>query len=119
PRASWWHSVRYRSIPYGTCYSCLAVTSINADDVRIPRRAREALARHEEVVVLNRERPVYVLVNPEDHARASGPARKGRPLREALAMLAGAPLPDPDFGEDLEAIRDAIGPMPEDPWAPS
>ena len=95
------------------------MTSINADDVRIPRRAREALARHEEVVVLNRERPAYVLVNPEDHARASGPARRGRSLREALAMLAGAPLPDPDFGEDLEAIRDAIGPMPADPWAPS
>ena len=77
------------------------------------------LARHEEVVVLNRERPVYVLVNPEDHARASGPARRGRPLREALVILAGAPLPDPDFGGDMRVVLDAIGPMPEDPWAPS
>ena len=95
------------------------MTSINADDVRIPRRAREALARHEEVVVLNRERPVYVLVNPEDHARATGSARRGRPLREALAILAGAPLPDAEFGADLAAVLDAIGPMPADPWAPS
>ena len=96
------------------------MTSINADDVRIPRRAREALARHEEVVVLNRERPVYVLVNPEDHARAaSGWARRGRPLREALAILGGAPLPDAEFGADLAAVLDAIGPLPADPWAPS
>lgn len=64
-------------------------------------------------------RPVYVLVNPEDHARASGPARRGRPLREALAILAGAPLPDPDFGDDMGAILETIGPVSEDPWAPS
>lgn len=111
--------VRYRAVPYGAWYARPTMTSVNADDVRIPRRAREALARHEEVVVLNRERPVYVLVNPEDHARASGPARRGRPLREALAILAGAPLPDPDFGRDMGAVLDTIGPMPGDPWAPS
>jgi hypothetical protein len=92
------------------------MTTINADDVRIPRRAREALSRHEEVVILNRDRPVYVLVNSDDHLRAPDSARKGRPLREALAILAGAPLPDAEFGNDMEAIIDAIGPMPADPW---
>jgi hypothetical protein len=34
---------------------------IRAEEVRIPRSAREAVARHEAVVVLNRERPVYVI----------------------------------------------------------
>jgi hypothetical protein len=95
------------------------MTSINADDVRIPRRAREALVRREEVVVLNRGRPVYVIVNPEDHGRASGPALRGRPLREAVAILAGAPLPDPAFGDDMEAVLESIGRVPVDPWAPS
>jgi hypothetical protein len=115
------HPAAYATVRFRTGCGMLAptMTSINADDVRIPRRAREALARHEEVVVLNRERPVYVLINPEDHARASGPAHRGRPLREALAILAGAPLPDPDFGRDMGVILEAIGPMPEDPWAPS
>lgn len=93
------------------------MTSINAGDVRIPRRVREAVARHEEVVVLNRDRPVYVLVHPEDHARASAPTSRGRPLRDALAILARGPLPDAGLGEDLEAVRASIGPMPADPWA--
>ena len=95
------------------------MASINADDFRIPRWARDALARHEEVVVLNRDRPVYVIVHPEDHARAFAPAPRGRPLREAVAILAGAPLPDPAFADDMEAVLASVGPMPADPWAPS
>ena len=95
------------------------MTMINADDVRIPRKAREALARHEEVVVLNRDRPVYVLCNPDDRRSASKSMVKGRPLRESIAILTAAPLPDTRFGADLEAIRDSIGPMPSDPWAHS
>ena len=94
------------------------MTTINADDVRIPRRAREALARHEQVVVLNRDRPVYVLSNPEDRRSGTVGAR-GRPLREALAILAGAPVPDDRFGDDVEAVRESTGPVPADPWAPS
>ncbi|GAC1574847.1 MAG: hypothetical protein NVS3B18_08480 [Candidatus Dormibacteria bacterium] len=95
------------------------MTTINADDVRIPRKAREALARHEEVMVLNRDRPVYVLSNPEDRRSASKSMVKGRPLRESIAILTASPLPDDRFGADLEAIRDSIGPMPADPWVHS
>lgn len=95
------------------------MNTINADDVRIPRRARDALARHEEVVVLNRDRPVYVLRNPDDRMGASTPQRNGRPLREALAILAAAPMPDDLFGRDLQAIRESVGQMPADPWAHS
>lgn len=95
------------------------VATINADDVRVPRRAREALARHEEVVVLNRDRPVYVLSNPEDRLRPSGQTGRGRPLRQAIGILAGAPLPDQRFGDDLRAVRDIIGAIPPDPWPPS
>jgi hypothetical protein len=95
------------------------MNTINADDVRIPRRAREALARHEEVVILNRDRPVYVLSNPDDRTPVSKSLRSGRPLREAMALLAAAPLPDDWLGRDLEAIRRSIGPLPADPWAHS
>ena len=97
----------------------VGMTTINAEEVRIPRKAREALARHEEVVVLNRDRPVYVLSNPEDRRSASKSMVKGRPLRESMAILTAAPLPDARFGADLEAIRDAVGQIPAHPWAHS
>lgn len=112
-------------IPYGSVqfrtgqrYAC-AVTTIRAEEVRIPRHAREALARGEEVVVLNRERPVYVIVNPADRASAGNSARRGRPLREALAVLADAAAPDPTFAEDMERVIAGVGPTPDDPWAQS
>ncbi len=94
------------------------MTTIKAEEVRIPRRAREAVARHEEVVVFNRERPAYVIVHPDDHGRTTA-ARRGRPLREAFVMLAQAASPDPAFAEDMEAVLDAVGPAPADPWAQS
>lgn len=91
------------------------MTTIKAEDVRIPREVREALARHEEVVVLNRERPVYVILNPEDR-RGHLELPLGRPLNEALALMAVAPLPDPEFEKDMRAVREAVGEMPSDPW---
>jgi hypothetical protein len=91
------------------------MTTIKAEEVRIPREVREALARHEEVVVLNRERPVYVILNPEDR-RGHLEVPLGRPLDEALALMAVAPLPDADFEKDMRAVREAVGEMPSDPW---
>ena len=44
------------------------MTTIRAEDVRIPRHAREAVARHERVTVMNRERPAFVIVHPDDTA---------------------------------------------------
>ena len=91
------------------------MTTIRAEEVRIPREVREALARHEEVVVLNHERPVYVILNPEDR-RGNLEPLLGRSLDEALALMAGAPLPDEEFGKDMRAVRDSVGEMPSDPW---
>jgi hypothetical protein len=91
------------------------MTTIKAEDVRIPREVREALARHEEVVVLNRERPVYVILNPEDRRGQVEPS-VGRPLADALALMAVAPLPDAEFAKDMESVRAAVGEMPSDPW---
>ena len=112
------------TLPYGfvrfrtrACY-LHAMTTIKAEEIRIPRRAREAVAHHEEVVVFNRERPAYVIVHPDD--RSDKPlARRGRPLREALALLTQAPTPDPAFAEDMQAVLDAVGPAPADPWPQS
>ncbi len=93
------------------------MTTIKADEVRIPRRAREALARHEEVVVLNRERPAFVIVSPED--RAAARRVRGRSLRDALARLAESTSADPAFVEDMEAILESVGSVPDNPWARS
>ncbi len=94
------------------------MTTIKADEVRIPRRAREAVAHHEEVVVVNRERPAYVIVHPDDRGQAMG-ARRGRPLRDALSLLAQSAPPDQAFAEDMQAVLDAVGQAPSDPWASS
>jgi hypothetical protein len=99
------------------CYDP-TVATLKAEEIRIPRRAREAVAHHEEVVVFNRERPAYVIVHPDDHGRTAV-SRRGRPLREALALLSQAAPPDPAFAEDMEAVLDAVGPAPADPWAQS
>lgn len=93
--------------------------TIRAEEVRIPRPAREAVARHERVVVVNRERPTFVIMHPDDTAADLPTARRGRPLREALRLLAGAALPDPGFADDMEAVLADVGPIPDDPWARS
>jgi hypothetical protein len=95
------------------------MTTVRAEEVRIPRRAREAVARHEQVVVVNHERPAYVIVHPDDRVAASHQPRRGRSLREALGLLANAALPDPGFAEDMDAILAEVGSSPDDPWAPS
>jgi hypothetical protein len=92
------------------------MATVRAEEVRIPRRAREAVAHHEEVVVMNRERPAFVILHPDDHGRM---ARRGRPLRDALGVLAMAAPPDPGFAEDMQAVLAAVGPAPSDPWARS
>ena len=104
-------TVQFRVIVVG-------VTTLKSEEVRIPRHAREAVARHERVVVVNHERPAFVIMHPDD---AAGPAsvRRGRPLREALGILAGGALPDPDFADDMEAVVADVGPSPDDPWARS
>ena len=93
--------------------------TIRAEEVRIPRHAREAVARHERVVVVNHERPAFVIVHPDDTAADSPTSRRGRPLREALGLLASAALPDSGFADDMEAVLADVGPAPEDPWARS
>jgi hypothetical protein len=109
-----------RTVPYGFVRSVtvLVMATVKAEEVRIPRRAREAVAHHEEVVVVNRERPTFVIVHPDDRGSATTSPR-GRPLREALALLAHAPTPDSAFADDMQAVLDTVGPLPADPWAQS
>ncbi len=65
---------------------------------------------------MNRDRPVFVIVHPDEHERA---VPRGRPLRDALARLAQAAPPDPEFASDMEAVLGDVGPVPADPWAQS
>lgn len=92
------------------------MTSISANDVRIPATAREAIARHERVMVLNHGRPAFVITNPEDIENGSRPAPRGRPLSEAVAVLAAAARPDRLFMRDLEHVLASVGATPVDPW---
>ena len=110
-------TVPYASVRY-QCYSEVMAT-VRAEEVRIPRHAREAVARHERVVVVNHERPAFVIVHPDDAAAGSAAVRRGRPLREALGLLAAAPRPDPGFADDMEAVLADVGSLPDDPWARS
>jgi hypothetical protein len=95
------------------------MTTIRAEEVRIPRHAREAVARHERVLVINHERPSFVIMHPDDTAAAATAGPLGRPLREALGLLASAALPDPGFADDMEAVLADVGTVPDDPWARS
>jgi hypothetical protein len=91
------------------------MTTVKADEVRIPRRAREAVAQHQKVIVMNRERPTFVIMHPDDHEQGPN-RRRGRRLHEALASLAHAALPDSDFGSDMQAVLSDVGSPPTDPW---
>ena len=91
------------------------MASISSDEVRIPRRVREAVSRHEQVVVLNRERAVLAIVHPDDVTQP-GARRRGRPVREIAAALAGAPAPDSEFARDMAAVQASVGEMPGNPW---
>ena len=93
------------------------MSSVNSDKVRIPRHAREAIARHETVVVLNRERPVAALVHPDD-APASAPSQRGRNLLSITKALRALPSPDEAFADDMTEVIRSEGITPEDPWAP-
>jgi hypothetical protein len=93
------------------------VTEIKAEEVRIPRRAREAVAQHEKVLVMNRERPAFLILHPDEERRAT--AALGRPLRDALDILARIAPPDEEFAADMRAVFEDVGPAPADPWARS
>ena len=94
------------------------MTTLRSDEVRIPREAREAVARHEKVIVLNWERPVFAIVHPDDLGVAAVKRRPGRLVREIAADLAGVPAPDPFFAEDMDAVLQSVGPVTEVPWEP-
>jgi hypothetical protein len=95
------------------------MATIKAEDVRIPRSAREAVAHHEDVVVLNRERPVFVIVHPDSQSQKASSPGRGRSLSAALSMLAQVGPPDPAFAEDMESVLESVGSVPGDPWASS
>ena len=70
-------------------------------------------------MVVSHGRPAYVIVTPDAYeaVRRPPPMPRGRKLRDVLAMLTDAPGPDPDFANDLEAIRASADAIPdEDPW---
>ena len=89
------------------------MATVNAHEVRLPRWVRDAVTRHDQVVVLNGERPVLAMVHPDDlpphRAR-----HRGRAVSEIASLLAGVPTPDPDFAKDMDAVLASSGPVPTD-----
>ena len=95
------------------------MATLRVQDVRISRYAREAVAHHEAVVVVNRERRAFVIVHPGDRARSSRSARRGRPSYEAPSELGRFSSPDPAFKEDVNAVLEHAGSTPSDSWPQS
>lgn len=93
----------------------MSMASINADRVRIPREVRDAVSRHETVVITSHDRPVYAIVHPDD-ALVTQPRPVGRPVRDVIAALRNVPTPDAGFVDDLEEVLQLIGDTPDDPW---
>jgi hypothetical protein len=59
----------------------------------------------------------FVRMHPDDTAAGPAAARRGRPLREALGLLADAVPPDPDFADDMDGMLADAGPAPDEPGA--
>lgn len=64
---------------------------------------------------MNRERPTFIIVHPDDDAPEESSRHLGRPLDEALDQL-GEVSPDEGFADDLEQVIESVGPAPTDPW---
>ena len=73
------------------------MVTVPATQVRIPPHAKDALARHEPVVVVKHERPSFVLISADAYALVG-------PLLER--HRAGRPVPIEDLltEEDLEVL---------------
>lgn len=73
------------------------MATVPATQVRIPRQAKDALARHEPVVVLKHERPSFVLISAEAYSLVAPLLERNR---------AGRPVPIEDLltEEDLEVL---------------
>ena len=73
------------------------------------------MARHEQVLVLNRG-AAGARHRPPGHARA-WPSSPWPAHVKVAVMLAGVlPVPDPDFAADMEAVTRSVGPVPGTPW---
>ncbi len=66
---------------------------------------------------MNRERPAFLILHPDEERRTT--AVRGRPLRDALDILAQIAPPDEEFAADMKAVLEDVGPAPADPWARS
>ncbi len=51
------------------------------------------------------------------HAHRLTDRRRGRSMNEVLRILTSGQAPDAEFGNDLEAVCDAMRPLPTNPWA--
>ncbi|MBO0686183.1 MAG: hypothetical protein J2P45_23795 [Candidatus Dormibacteraeota bacterium] len=93
---------------------------VDANNVRIPPAAKEALARDEKVVVLHHGRPAYTIARYTEPPSLPSQARRPyRTVREIFEALATVPWPDPEFAADLEAVLESVGETPRDPWEQS
>lgn len=91
--------------------------TVKADEVRIPKSVRDAVSRHERVLVLSRDHPVLAIVHPDDAPGLSAPRRV--PVRELGLRLASLPVPDEEFAADMAEVLGLAGEAPEDPWGQS
>jgi PHD/YefM family antitoxin component YafN of YafNO toxin-antitoxin module len=89
----------------------MSETVISASDVRIPNAGREALARHQAVVVQSHGRPVLYMIHPAEYEAVSGlleRRRRGQPVsvdelldEEDFTLLRDERAADRDLAEGI------------------
>lgn len=89
---------------------------LNAEEVRIPKKAREALLRHEKVVVLSHERPILAIVNIDDIQSDRSVGHFEKSFGVILNELRNIPFPDRDYFKELKDINEHQDLLPRDPW---
>jgi antitoxin (DNA-binding transcriptional repressor) of toxin-antitoxin stability system len=77
------------------------------------RELLDAVEHRGESFRIERHGRSVALVSPDQGLR------RGPTWAQALAMLVEGPRADPEFADDMEAVRRSMGPMPSDPWESS
>ncbi len=89
---------------------------LNAESIRIPKEAREAVLRHETVIISSHEHPILALVNVDDIQGKGGLDQVGKPFGAIVNELANIALPDLEYFEDLKNINCLQEQSPLNPW---
>ncbi len=89
---------------------------LTAEDIRIPKIAREAILRHEKVIVSSHEYPILAILNIDDIGTDNNYDQVGKSFGAILNELKNIPLPDEGYFKELANINVSQEFSPTNPW---